>query len=519
MMLPFAADSYGAWSVVAAVVVGILLLRVFTSKPKNLPPGPRGLPIIGSLHLLGKYPHQDLAKLANIYGPVMSLWFGQKLTVVATSPEAAKEFLKTQGPNFSSRLKTSFGEIVSTGDIVMAPDSPARLHLKKILHMQLSTAKQLQLSENVRTEEIAHVLRVIPQDGATVVQVRTYVEVVVVNILSRMILKKRFMAGIGKEHEGQELEEVRKFRTLSEEIAELSVHIDPSDFISIFKLVDLQGYRRRLRNLKARMDAFMSNIVSEHLVQRKLSGSLTEKDMVDVLLDQMEDKTLRFDITDKSVYSVLWNAFVAGAFTSTHTVEWAMSECIRNPTIMRRAQEELDVVVGKSRRVEDGDIPKLKYLQAIIKETLRLHPETPLLLPHKNEDACKAFGYDIPAQTCLMVNVGAIARDPSVWEDPLEFKPERFLDGMPHANVDYQGNHFELLPFGSGRRLCPGMVLGTTMVHILVATLLHSFDWTLPNGLQPMDLDMSEAEGILNVLAKPFRAIPKARLSISSNVG
>lgn len=191
-----------------------------------------------------------------------------------------------------------------------------------------------------------------------------------------------------------------------------------------------------------------------------------------------------------------------------------MAEIIRNPKMMAKAQAEIDDVVGRSRRVEDADIPNLKYLQAIVKEALRLHPATPLLFPHMNEKACKVFGYDIPEGTMVLVNAGAIARDPKLWEDPLEFKPERFLEGMAHANTDLKGKHFELVPFGSGRRACPGVAFATTLMHILVATLLQSFNWSLPYGLQPIDLDMSEVSGGFPARAQALVVIPTVRMSM-----
>jgi len=261
------------------------------------------------------------------------------------------------------------------------------------------------------------------------------------------------------------------------------------------------------------MDVFMSQIISEHIVQRK-SGSIFVKDMVDVLLDEMEDETLQFDITNDNVNSTLWDAFTGSISTTTDTIEWAIAECIRNPIVMKKLQEELDTVVGKSRRVEDADIPNLKYLQAIIKENFRLHPVAPLLVPRLSDKPCKVLGYDIPKNTSIFVNVAAIAQDPKMWEDPMTFKPERFLEGMPHAHLQVDGKNFEVLPFGSGRRQCPGIMLASTMVHIIVANFMQSFDWSLPNGLPPMDLDMSEGEGIGHVLAHPLMAILRARLSI-----
>lgn len=191
-------------------------------------------------------------------------------------------------------------------------------------------------------------------------------------------------------------------------------------------------------------------------------------------------------------------------------MEWTLAECIHNPEVMSKVKAELDTVVGSSRNVVDADIPRLKYLQAMVKETFRLHI-TPIMFPHVNKTACKVFGYDVPAGTTAFICIGAIAKDPSIWESPLEYKPERFLEGSPHASADVMGAHFELLSFGTGRRGCPGKELAITMVQILSAHLLHSFDWSLPNGMAPSDLDMSEAPGRLHRLAQPLMAIPAPR--------
>ena len=144
-------------------------------------------------------------------------------------------------------------------------------------------------------------------------------------------------------------------------------------------------------------------------------------------------------------------------------------------------------------RVHELDIPKLSYIQAIVKESLRLHPPVPMLAPHISMTATKALGYAIPANSWLVVNIWAIGWDESTWEKPLEFIPEKFLEGYnPHASVDIQGHHYELLPFGSGRRTCPGMALGTLLLQMCIANLLHAFDWSPPNGKQIDDIDMSE---------------------------
>lgn len=207
------------------------------------------------------------------------------------------------------------------------------------------------------------------------------------------------------------------------------------------------------------------------------------------------------------------DAFAAGTDTPSIAVEWALSELLHHPKIMEKAQAELDVIVGCNRRVHELDIPKLSYIQAIVKESLRLHPPVPMLAPHMSKTATKAFGYDIPANSWLVVNVWAIGRDESIWEKPLEFIPERFLEGNnPQASVDLQGRHYELLPFGSGRRACPGMTLATMLLEMCIASLLHAFDWSPPNGKQIDDIDMSDG---LRLKGKnvPLLAHAKPRLS------
>lgn len=183
-----------------------------------------------------------------------------------------------------------------------------------------------------------------------------------------------------------------------------------------------------------------------------------------------------------------------------------MAEVLRNPSIQAPAQAELDAVVGDSRRVEEGDIPNLRYIRAIVKESFRLHPIIPLLIPHESEAGTRAFGYDIPAETRLLVNVWAIGRDPAVFRDPLEFQPERFLPEGPHADMEWNKG-FNLLPFGSGRRTCMGMALGALLVERSVASLLHAFSWSPP----PDGLDMTEGFGLSVRKAVSLAAIATAR--------
>lgn len=202
--------------------------------------------------------------------------------------------------------------------------------------------------------------------------------------------------------------------------------------------------------------------------------------------------------------------FFAGSETMGLTMEWGFTELMRNPETFKKLREELDRVVGQNRRVEEKDMERLPYLHVVVKETLRLHPPLPMLLPRKTMEDVNYLGYTIPKGTQVLVNAWAIGRDPNSWEDPLTFKPERFFD----SNVEYKGQHFDLIPFGSGRRICPGLPLAHRVVPLVIATLVHSFDWDLGPGVKPQDIDRDERLGLTVGKKKSLFVIPKSRLNI-----
>lgn len=181
-----------------------------------------------------------------------------------------------------------------------------------------------------------------------------------------------------------------------------------------------------------------------------------------------------------------------------------MAELLRNPETLSRSRAELEQIIGKGNPVEESDIARLPYLQAIVKETFRLHPVVPLLLPRKAEEDVEIRGFVVPKGAQVTVNAWAIGRDPSTWEDPNSFKPERFIG----SEIDVKGTGFELIPFGGGRRICPGLPLATRMLHLMLGSLVHSFDWTLEGGIKPEDLNMEDKFGISLAMAQPLRAVP-----------
>ncbi|KAG0615761.1 hypothetical protein M758_5G064800 [Ceratodon purpureus] len=497
------------------VAVALLVVHVsrqlFKQHKLNLPPGPTPLPIIGSLHLLGTHPHQSLAGLAQKYGPVMSIQLGQKTYVVATSPEVAQEFLKVQDANFSSRPQLRSIELIVPQDIVFHDITPVTSHLRKVLVSELTSAKRLEASKYIRTEELAHMLRSISKETGPI-QVKTFFYRMSTNILTRMILNKRFLCqGRGDDHNAAS--EMQEFMEIIEEAGSCmgAVHLkDVFNFIP--KWLDPQGLDTRFRKLKARMDKFYMNMINQHREERRKNPiSEEQKIFLDVMLEQLDNS--KYEITEELIKGTIWNTLFGGTDTTMVTEEWAMAEVLRCPSVMKEARSELDRVVGSNRTVQESDIPDLKYIQAIVKETMRLHSIAPLLAPHQSIYATKAFGFDIPAKTRLFVNWWGIGRDPQVWENPLEFVPERFLDGAPHAQTEFHGQHFELIPFRSGRRQCTGWSFAALTVHFQLANFLHTFEWSLPNGLSPDMLDMAEGIGMTMPMQTPLVAIAKPRLA------
>lgn len=211
--------------------------------------------------------------------------------------------------------------------------------------------------------------------------------------------------------------------------------------------------------------------------------------------------------------------FTAGTDTTTSTLEWAMAELLHNPKTLQKVQAEVRSKIKANKKVEEKDIENLPYLKAVIKETLRLHPPLPFLVPHMAMDSCNMLGYHIPKEAQILVNVWAIGRDPRSWEDPLAFKPERFMEAEAEK-MDYKGHQFEFIPFGSGRRMCPAVPLASRLLPLALGSLLHAFDWVLADGLKAEDMNMTEKMGITLRKAVPLKLIPlpyKLGLQVAQN--
>ncbi|RYR45339.1 hypothetical protein Ahy_A07g031178 [Arachis hypogaea] len=252
--------------------------------------------------------------------------------------------------------------------------------------------------------------------------------------------------------------------------------------------------KTKLKELYKISDKLLQDIIDDH--RNRKSGKCKEEegseDLVDVLL-KFQQKDSEYLLTDDNIKAVIQDIFAGGGETSSAVVDWAMAEMTKKPKVMEAAQAEIRRVYGSKGYVDESKLHQLTYLKSIIKETLRLHPSLPLLIPRENKEPCQINGYQIPANSRIIINAWAIGRDPRYWVDAMDFKPERFVDNY---SIDNRGTNFEFIPFGGGRRMCPGIALATPNMELPLAQLLYYFDWKLPNGIKNEELDMSELFGI-----------------------
>ncbi|CAM6013325.1 unnamed protein product [Sphagnum balticum] len=488
-----------------------VVLFMTQRKKLRLPQGPRSLPIIGNIHQLGNNPHAFLWHQAKKYGPIMYLKLGSEGLVVASTAEAAREFVKVQDKVWAGRESSTGMDMFTYNylDIVGAPYGPYWLHLRKICTMELFTTKRLESFRPARTDEFNQMIKSIMDDveQGKIVDLAMKLSHVALNNITRMLLNKRFY---GVDASAQH--EAYKFKELTFNLFKLVITRSIGDFVPWLKwVIVVSGLKSRMMKVKARTDVLL-----QEFLEVKKNGKIINmknddvhcEDFVDVLMAQpAEDGTGH--LSDNSIKAVIQDMLLGGTDTSGNTVEWAIAELLRHPHCAKKLQTELDEVVGKDRIVTESDIPNLPYLNAVVNEVLRLRPPAPLGLTHVALEDTTVGGFDFVAGTRLSVNIYAIHRDPKWWERPLEFDPERFIK---NPEINPLGTHFQFIPFGAGRRQCPGLLLGLLFVQIGLARLMQSFDFALPNGQDPATLDMTEKFGSTLPRQNPLQVVCKPRL-------
>ncbi|CAA0805792.1 Cytochrome P450 71B37 [Striga hermonthica] len=461
------------------------LIKLVRTKPKvspgQLPPSPPGLPVIGHIHhLVGRgLPHRALRSLSRQYGPrVLGLQIGEVTAVVISSPGPAREALRDQDPACADRPQSVCGSIVwyDYVDIAFSPYGEYWQQMRKICTMELLSMKNVRSLWPVRLDEADRLLRSIAPGEA--VNLTDRVNSFTTSVICRAMFGKA------------ERDEAALLATMQEALT-LVQGLLLADFFPSFKwLQALSLKRRRLMRMRRRLDGILDGILEEHRSKGR-RGEFGGEDIVDVFIRIQKNGGLQFPVTDDNIKAVIFDMFSGGSESSSAIVNWAMAELMRNPRAMAKAQSEIRSSLRGKKNIEESDLTGLTYLKLVIKETLRLHPPAPLLT-RVCRDECKVDGYLIRPKTKVLVNVWSIGRDPEYWADPEIFEPERFAN----SSVDFLGNNFEFIPFGLGRRICPGINFGLANVELPLALLLYHFDWRMPNGMDPSDMDMSEKDGM-----------------------
>ncbi|XP_051115157.1 cytochrome P450 71AU50-like [Andrographis paniculata] len=498
--------------ILATIIFLLHLLTTSKNKNKNknsrLPPGPKSLPIIGHLHMLGKNPHQDLRKLAKTHGAIMHMRFGLVDNIVVSSPQAAELFLKTYDLVFASRPPHQAAKYLSwdQSNLSFGPYGPYWRNMRKLCTIELLSTSKINSFQPMRREELSLTIDSLAHHASenAPVDLTAMISSLAVEMSCRMVF--------GKKYEDKDIDAERGFKKVIQEGMKLAAVPNFGDYFPFLGILDLQGLTRKMKSLSKVFDDFFEKVIDEHVKAAENHDDNDDrnqtKDIVDTMMSIMASGGTEFQFDRRHVKSVLLDMLAASMDTAAASIEWTMSELIKSPSTMAKLQRELEDVVGLDRMVEESDLENLEYLELVVKESLRLHPVAPLLIPHYAMEDCTVRGYEIPKGSRVIVNAYAIGRDPNAWADPDEFFPERFVG----SDVDVRGQHFQLLPFGAGRRGCPGMQLGLTQVRLIVSQLVHCFDWRLPDGLVPKDLDMTEEFGLVVARANPLVVVPSLRL-------
>ncbi|KAF5190196.1 Cytochrome p450 [Thalictrum thalictroides] len=470
---------------------------IFRQEKLNLPPSPPKIPIIGNLHQLSMDLHLAIHNLSQKHGPLMMLSLGYCQTLVVSSAEMVREIKLHQEIPFADRPVTTAVKMLNYGGINLffSPYGEYWRQVRKIYVMELLSSKRVQSFKCSREDEVALMINKISLScsvGASV-NIRELVTRLTMDIVCR--------CAFGRIHQGQDGH--AHFGDLVDETVKLFTAFSFGDLFPWLGWMDiLTGLIGRIKKVSRKIDNYIDQIIDQHLIQSEHSNSDCNKDFVDILLDVQKNDT---SFTRDNIKAFILDNLAAGTETTSTTIEWAFAELIKNPTMMKKVQEEVRRVVGTKGKVDEEDLHQMEYLKLVVKETLRLHPAGVLILG-QSSTITNVKGYHIPAKTQVLINVWSVHRDPQQWDKPDKFIPERFLNNP----IDFKGQDFKYIPFGSGRRGCPGISFGIAVVEIAIANLLYWFDWKMPSG---EDLDMREGFGLSVNKKIPLELVPISHFS------
>ncbi|KAJ9170624.1 hypothetical protein P3X46_018718 [Hevea brasiliensis] len=479
---------YSALSVLFMLLAFRFWLEARTQH-KKLPPSPPSLPILGNLHLLNQPLHRTLHNLSQRYGPIISLRFGFRLVIVVSSPSAVEECFTKNDIVFANRPFLTVAKYVDYNHTTLAsaPYGDHWRNLRRLSTVEILSSNRVNKFLGIRRDEIKNLLNKLYQVSSKdfgKVELRPMFSELTFNTIMHMITGKPYC----------ETNEARHFREIIREVFKFAETSYPGDFLPFLQWIDYQGSLKKLKVLSKRTDVLLQGLIDG---QRNDKAGNT---MISHLLSLQESQPEYY--TDEIIKGLIMNMIFAGTDTTAVTLEWAMSNLLNHPQVLEKAKSELDFQIGQETLIDEPDISKLPFLQNIILETLRLCPAAPLLLPHLSNNECSIGGYVVPKNTMLLVNAWAIHRDPQMWDDALKFKPERFEIGQA------EGYSCKFLPFGLGRRACPGMGLANRVLGFALGSMIQCFEW---KKVGDKEIDMTEGTGLSMPKAEPLEAMCKAR--------
>ncbi|KAK4383896.1 cytochrome [Sesamum angolense] len=434
------------------VVVPLFMFWTITKwfyKPaanKKLPPSPWKLPILGNLLQLGLFPHRNLQSLAKKHGPLMLLHIGTVPTLVVSSADVAREILKTHDLIFADRPQSSVGRrlLYDFKDVFVAPYGEYWRQLKSICVLQLLSNKRVQSFDSIREEATALLVNKI-RNSTSPVNLSEMFAQITNDVVCRSVFGQKYIDG----------QNGKKFLSFLAEYVELLGNFTLGDFFPGLSWISrVNGFDARVDKFSKEMDEFLEGVIREHM--ETPNEDKNGANFVDILLDIYQSNSSGVSIHRDSIKAIILDMYGAGTETTSTVLEWAMTELLRRPSVMKKLQTEVREIVKDKQDITENDLEKMQYLKAVIKETLRFHTPIPLLVPRQARKDVKIMGYDISAGT--------------------------------------MGLDFELIPFGTGRRGCPGIAFAIATKEIVLANLVHKFDWKLAD--EGKELDMKERPGL-----------------------
>ncbi|KAK8448339.1 hypothetical protein SEVIR_7G037666v4 [Setaria viridis] len=514
--------------IIAAVAAVSLQHLISRRASRRLPPGPTSLPVIGHLHLLRPPVHRTFQELAARVGPLMHIRLGSTHCVVASTAEVASELIRSHEGSISERPLTAVARQFAYGSagFAFAPYNTHWRFMKRLCMSELLGPRTVEHLRPVRRAGTVSLLRAALAAASSPAAEPFDLTRELIRLSNTSII--RMVASTVPGSVADEAQELVK------DVAELVGAFNADDYIALCRGWDLQGLRRRAAAVHRRFDALLEEILrhkedareARKLLMldddgddgRKEAATATmHKDLLDILMDKAEDKTAEVKLTRDNIKAFIIDVVTAGSDTSAAMVEWMLAELMNHPEALRNVVAEIDAVVGGDRIAGEADLPRLPYLIAAYKETLRLHPAAPIAHRQSSEEM-QLRGFTVPPQTAVFINIWAIGRDPAFWEEPLAFRPERFMPGGAAESLEPRGQHFHFMPFGSGRRGCPGMGLALQSVPAVLAALVQCFDWATAgggddDGVKGMPIDMDESDGLVCARKHPLLLRPTPRLN------